>query len=454
MRKKLINSLITLIMTAALFLSGAVPPCVTANAEPSTLQPERSLKIEPNRKDYPRITATSAIMIDGGSGTVLYEKNADERRDPASITKILNAMVVLDNMELSDTYEIPSGLETVGHVVALKEGEVLSIEQLLYAMLLYSGNDAAEALAYATAGDMKTFCSMMNEKAAQCGATHTNFTNANGLNNPGQENHRTTARDLSLISKEAMKNKTFRKIVSTKTYTIPESAKAKERKIRSTNALLYEKPFKMDDKTFDFYYEGANGIKTGMTSVAGECFIGSAKRGNTELIAVVLNADSVEDKFKDASKLLDYGFENFKTCTLVKSGQVLYELKVKRGSLAAVDLGLAEDMDVTIKKGEQAEQNLNYEVVLTGAKEDFVTAPVAKGSVMGQVVAYDSEGNRLAASELIALEKVEEGGVLSRIGIADEYLPMVLVIFSMLIIGALIVIISIRLRCYGRRDRK
>lgn len=477
MRKRLKNNLTIAILMAALFLTGIVPSSVTesvyaadridttmGHGEKIELSP--SVVIEDGFGEEPKLNATSAILIDAGSGDILYEKDVYDKRDPASITKVLNAMVVLDNLKLSEIYVIPDRLETVGHTVGLKKGEELTIEQLLYAMLLYSGNDAAEALAYATGGDMETFCSMMNEKAKACGAKNTNFTNANGLNNYGQENHRTTAYDLAMISREAMKNKTFRKIVSTKRYIIPATNKSKERKIRSTNALLYEKPFKMDGKVFDCYYKGTTGIKTGMTSVAGECFVGSAKRGNTELIAVILNAATAEDKFEDAIALFDYGFANYRTYTAAKSSDVLYELKVKKGSLAKVDLGIVDDMDITVNRDYEGAKNITTEIVFSEEYADsedaktnkkkikWVKAPVKKGTVFGHLVAYNENGEAVAVQELIALETVHKGGILSNIGIADEELPLFFVILSMIVILLLILRITRNLRKEKRRKRR
>ncbi len=477
MRKKLINRLIITILTAALFLMGIVPSCVnesvyaaekikTVIGDGGKTELSPTVVIEEGSEEKPGLNATSAILIDAGSGVILYEKDAYDKRDPASITKILNAMVVLDNLKLSDTYVIPDGLETVGHVVNLKKGEELTIEQLLYAMLTYSGNDAAEALAYAAGGDMKTFCSMMNKKARSCGAENTNFTNANGLNNYGQEYHRTTAYDLAIISREAMKSKTFRKIVSTKRYTIPATNKSKERKLRNTNALLYEKPFKMDGKKFDCYYKGTTGIKTGMTSVAGECFVGSAKRGNTELIAVVLNAATAQDKFDDAIDLLDYGFANYKTYTAAKSSDVIYELKVKKGSLAGVDLGIAEDLDITVSRDYEGKKNITTGIVFSQKYTDsenaktnaekikWIKAPVKKGTVFGHLVAYNDKDEAIAVQELIAMEEVEKGGILSNIGIADEELPMFFIVLSMAIILILILRITRNLRKDKRRRRR
>ena len=200
-----------MLIAAALFLTGVAPSFADEAVEATEI----------NWEDAPDIMATSAVMIDAGSGTVLYEKNADERRDPASVTKIMTALVVLETMDLDDKVTIEEDADETGNSIDLKAGETLTVEQLLYAMLLHSANDAAEILAEASGGTVENFCDLMNERAKRCGAENTNFTNPNGLNTYGQENHRTTARDLAFISMEAMKNSTFREMVSTRKYTIP-----------------------------------------------------------------------------------------------------------------------------------------------------------------------------------------------------------------------------------------
>lgn len=199
------------------------------------------------------------------------------------MTKILTALVVLETADLDQEITVTEDADDTGVNIDLKEGEVLTVEQLLYAMMLYSANDAADALAIGVGGSVEGFCKMMNERAARCGATDTEFANASGLNTYGDAAHLTTAYDIAVITREAMKNETFRKIVATEKYEIPATNMSKARKIKSINYCLVE-----DEKTVTvngmerpYKYEGTTGVKTGYTEIAGQCFCGTAKRGDT-----------------------------------------------------------------------------------------------------------------------------------------------------------------------------
>ena len=401
-----------------------------------------------------KISGTSAILMDAGSGQILYEKNAEENRDPASITKMLNALVIIDTMELDKVVTIPEySYETVGHVYGIKAGEKYTVRDLLYAMMLPSNNDVAEALALIAGGDISGFCTMMNDKAKACGGKDTNFTNPNGLNNAGQEHHRTTAYDLAMIASEGMKNSTFRKIVKTKKYEVTEKTSGKTRVVRNTNACLYDRKVKIDDgnKKVKLYYKGCNGIKTGITSVAGYCFAGSARRGNTELIAVSLNASAPEERFRDTARLWDYGFANYKTYTAAKASEYIYELDVKKGNLAQVDLGIKEDLDVTVLKKSKPEETLTTEVKIY---EDEVIAPVEKGEILGELVCKDEDGNIMRAEELFALEDVSEGWILSAIGISNEEIPVFLLLSALVITAFLIFALTRKMRIRRRKQRR
>ncbi|MBR1992846.1 MAG: D-alanyl-D-alanine carboxypeptidase, partial [Firmicutes bacterium] len=224
-----------MILAAALFLTG-VAPSFAEDSKSSDIKPSAKISWD----DAPTVEGTSAIVIDAGSGAVLYEKNSKEKRDPASITKIMTCLVVLETMELDEevTAAVAYDPSTGGTGIKIEKGEVFTVEQLLYALMLPSANDAAEVLAIAAGGSIDNFCEMMNERAKRCGAKDTNFTNPNGLNVPAQPNHKTTAYDLTLISMEAMKNETFRKIVSTVDYKIPATNKSGAREITNTNRCL------------------------------------------------------------------------------------------------------------------------------------------------------------------------------------------------------------------------
>ena len=177
----------------------------------------------------PELEAESAIVMDADSGNILYEKDSRSKREPASTTKIVTCMLALEYLDLDQVITVKHNAQQMGSIINVKQGEKIRTEDLLYALMLPSANDAAVALAEEIGGDVETFCSMMDEKAKECGAENTHFRNPNGLNWQGQEDHLTTAYDLAVITREAMKNSTFRKLVRTTTYTMPATNKSKER---------------------------------------------------------------------------------------------------------------------------------------------------------------------------------------------------------------------------------
>ncbi len=241
------------------------------------------------------ISAGQAILIDGDTGKVLYEKAADEKAYPASTTKIMTALITLETLEKYDSpidqfIEVPEAAEGVeGSSLYLKAGEKISVEDLLYGLMLVSGNDAAVALADIIGGSEEGFVEMMNDKAAKLHCVNTHFVNPNGL---FDENHYTTARDMAIIAREAMKNDTFRKIVSTRDW--------KAEREESTYLTFHNK-----NKTIS-QFEGGNGIKIGYTKSSGRTLVASAERNGHTMIAVVMSAP---DWFNDAYRLMDYGFE-------------------------------------------------------------------------------------------------------------------------------------------------
>ena len=240
------------------------------------------------------ISAGQAVLIDGDTGKVLYEKAADEKAYPASTTKIMTALVTLETLMKYDSpidqlIEVPRCAEGVeGSSLYLKAGERISIEDLLYGLMLVSGNDAAVALAEVIGGSQEEFVEMMNIRAAELGCTGTNFVNPNGL---FDDNHYTTARDMALIACEAMKNETFRKIVGSQQWNVAS---------RESTYVT----FRNKNKTV-FQYEGGNGIKIGYTENSGRTLVASARRGEKSMICVVMSAP---DWFNDAYKLMDQGF--------------------------------------------------------------------------------------------------------------------------------------------------
>lgn len=240
------------------------------------------------------ISAGQAILINGENGKVLYEKCADERAYPASTTKIMTALITLETLEKNDSpidqiVEIPAKAAGVeGSSLYLKAGEKISIEDLLYGLMLVSGNDAAVALSEIIGGSEENFVNMMNTRAKELGCKNTHFANPNGL---FDEEHYTTARDMAVISREAMKNPTFREIV----------AATSHKSLREESDYV---TFHNKNKTI-FEYEGGNGIKIGYTQNSGRTLVASSKRGNDSMICVVMSAP---DWFNDAYRLMDYGY--------------------------------------------------------------------------------------------------------------------------------------------------
>ncbi|MBE6588865.1 MAG: D-alanyl-D-alanine carboxypeptidase [Ruminococcaceae bacterium] len=278
------------------------------------------------------VSAQSAILIEAESGKVIYEKEANRALPMASTTKIMTALVALEEMS-PDTLVTVDGaaVGTEGSSVYLIEGEQLTLAQLLYALLLESANDAAVAIAIAVAGSVEEFAALMNERAKALGLTDTHFTNPHGLDH---EEHYTTAHELAIIAREALSNELFCTIVSTRKTTIPHAGEEGVRLLVNHNKLLR-------------LYEGCIGVKTGYTQRSGRCLVSAAERDGVRLIAVTINASSDWD---DHTRMLDHGFSLFRSVTLCKSDELLYPLPVVGGTDAYVMLGNRETVTATLPK--------------------------------------------------------------------------------------------------------
>lgn len=263
--------------------------------------------------DSPVIIAECAILAEVTSGRVLFSQNADVKRYPASTTKIMTAIVILENCDISDIVTVPKEAQGVeGSSIYLEAGEKLTVLQLLYGLMLRSGNDAATALAIHCAGSVHNFAQMMNQKAQTIGCENTNFVNPSGLPSP---QHYTTAYDLMLIARYAMHIDIFKKIVSSQKILIPWNGHEYDRILINENKMLYN-------------YDGANGIKTGYTKAAGRCLVSSAERDGMTLIAIVLNSSPM---YAECSKLLDYGFDNHKLTKIVTENEFCGNIPVNGG---------------------------------------------------------------------------------------------------------------------------
>jgi len=317
------------------------------------------LTIFPNADAPFGVSAKSAVLIDAQSGRVLYEKNAHECMGMASTTKIMTALTVLWLCSADSVVTVPKeavGIE--GSSVYLCEGEELTVEQLLYALLLSSANDAAVALAIHSAGSVDHFSEKMNQYAEALGIENTHFTNPHGLYD---DDHYTTALSLALIAREAMKNELLRKIFSTYKATIPFCGEPDRRLLENHNKLLRT-------------YDGAIGVKTGFTKKTGRTLVSAAKRDGLTLIAVTLNAP---DDWQDHTSMLDYGFENYERRVLYEAYEFEYYMPAVGSDTEYVRLTNSLPLALTLKKGECAVS----ERVLSSYR--FVYAPCSIGTELG-----------------------------------------------------------------------
>ena len=294
------------------------------------------------------LSAQKAILMDAQTGRVLYEKNADQRSLIASTTKIMTALIICEQCNVLDRMRIPKeavGIE--GSSMYLQEGEVLTLQELLYGLMLHSGNDAAVALAIYCGGTVEGFAELMNDKAHQLGMTGTHFENPNGLDSPG---HYSTARDLAILTSYAMKNPIFAKTVSTRTVTIGQ------RYLRNHNKLLWQ-------------VDGADGVKTGYTRAAGRILVSSAVRSGRRLVAVTIDDP---DDWQDHGALLEEGFSRFEVRKLVSAGDLIETVEIEGGQEGYVHILAAEDFSYAVAEDEIMTVELHG--------PGFVYAPVVEGA--------------------------------------------------------------------------
>ncbi len=292
---------------ASVLLSTVSPQSRVAAAEATANSATEAASTEDSSVTWPagpKVYADAAIVMEASTGLVLYEKNAQKAYYPASITKIMTALLAIENSSMGDTVtfsrEAIFDVDLDSSRIGIDVGEQLTMQQCLYAILLESANEVTYAVAEHVAGSIPAFAKMMNDRAKSLGCVNTNFVNPHGLHN---EEHYTSPYDMALITKEAMKNATFRKIFNTRTYQIPPTnIQSETRYLRNHHRFVLRQ---------DYLYNDCIGGKTGYTSVAKYTLVSVAKRGDLELICVVMRDDSNAHQYVDTQKLFDYGFDNF-----------------------------------------------------------------------------------------------------------------------------------------------
>lgn len=401
-------------------------------------------------KDEPH----SAMLIELGSDTVLYGLDIHEQNYPASLTKIMTCYLALEYGNLDDVLTVSaSALENLhisGSTADLLEGEQMTLENMLYCTMVASANEACHVIAEHISGSVEAFVELMNKTAREMGCIGTHFANPHGLHD---EDHYTTAYDLSLITKKALENEDFRRITSTATYTVPATNLSEERKLTSTNMLL------VDSASNNYRYSKAAGIKTGFTTPAQCCLISTADDGNMQLLSIMMGAPIKEDEngnwvrrsFPETINLFEFGFENYSISTVMSTLYPIAEVQVQQTDSTRT-VALAPTQEVrTLIDADYLPEDIILDIQLDATT---VEAPVEAGQVLGSVtVSYD--GMILGHSDLAAITAVARSEVSrkveSRVGSGNWWKWLLGILFTGVL---LIVLYVIWMQLYRREMRK
>ncbi len=331
--------------------------------------------------------AKSSIVMDVNTGRILYSNNPNQKLPMASTTKIMTVFLAIENADLNDIVKVSKKASfQTGSSVYLKEGDKMRLEDLLYCVMLRSGNDAAVATAEHISGSVEDFAKLMNEKAKQMGAKNSSFTNPHGL---PDDNHYTTAYDLALITRQALKNDTFAKIVRSKNHTITKVI-SEDRFLQNKNKMLWQ-------------YPGSDGVKTGYTGKAGKCLVSSASKDGWQILTVVLNTGDIWDS---STKLLDYGFNNYDKIKVVDKNSIAYELDVLKGKEKTVKAVPTEELYAPLFKNKEG-----YEVVeYLYEPPEVVKAPIKKNEKAGVLKIY-ADNFLLGSVDLMYNKDIESSDV-------------------------------------------
>lgn len=371
------------------------------------------------------IYSDAAILMDSKTGKILYEKNSNEKKYPASTTKILTAIIAIENCNLSDTISasynaimsIPSGYS----IAEIKENEVLTVEQLLNVFLIHSANEAGYILAEHISGSISNFADLMNQKALAIGCTDTHFTNPSGIQD---ENHYSTAHDMALIAQYCMKNETFRQIVCKTSYTLePTDKTPEERYFVTTNDLI--------KTSSEYYYPYCIGIKTGYTSKAKNCLISASQKDGLELITVVLGAEFTENgksaRNTDTINLFNYGFENYKYQEILSKNSVIKNVTVKNATKETKELPIITENSITSLVPNNIDLNSLEPII---SINENIEAPISEGTVIGSIK-YNIDGIEYSTN-LCAEHSVEKFDLILLIGQISAVIIILIIIYKIL----------------------
>lgn len=319
----------------------------------------------------PEIYSRAVVVLDRGSKAIIYGKNENDVRAMASTTKIMTALILIENADLSKTIEVSKNAAgTDGSRLGLKTGDKITLNDLLYGLMLCSGNDAAVQIAETIGGSVQGFAEMMNKKARDLGLKNTSFTSPHGLDD---DEHHTTAYELAILTDYALNNPTFAKVVNTKYYTVTINGYPKD--LSNTNELLG-------------YLQGVNGVKTGFTNNAGRCLVTSTLRNNFNIITVVLGADTKKIRTRDSIKLIEYTYENFEPTDISQMINAEYEkwkpsykVNINKGIKSEVQTKLGEQKYKMYPIKKEDKQNIKLQV----NEINYVEAPLLENSKLGSI---------------------------------------------------------------------
>ena len=401
----------------------------------------------------PDIQAKAALLVDWDTETVLYAKNEHTELYPASLTKIMTALLTLEavdqgklalDQELTATASALDGLAADGSTAGIKVGETMTVENYLKCMLIVSANEACDVLAEGVSGSVRAFVDAMNARAAELGCKNTHFVNPNGLHD---SQHYTSAWDLYLITREALKYPEFMAVCDMGVAEIPATNLSESRRLRTTNYLL------SNWRAAGYLYPDAHGIKTGSTSEAGHCLVSSATRGSRSLISVVLGAERVVGEngvanvksFSETSRLFEWGFANFSTQTVLTELDMLADVPVALSKIDSV--AVHPDREVTlVLPNDVGPEDLERKLTL----EENVQAPVSAGQELGSVE-LSRNGTVYVSVPLVALNDVEASKLLTFWFNVREFFDRTSVRVALIVIGLLILAGVVWKLTMGRR---
>lgn len=408
---------------------------------------------EPTLPEDPDIQAKAALLVDANTGAIVYAKNEHQELYPASLTKIMTALLVveaIDKGQLSLDQEVTASstiesLDTDGSTANIKPGEIMTVEQLLYCMLVVSANEACVILAETVSGSVDAFVDQMNEKAQALGCENTHFVNPTGLHD---SQHYTSAWDLYLITKEALTHKDFVRISDTGDITLPATNLHEARALHSTNYLISVW------RSRGYINKNAHGIKTGSTSEAGHCLVSSAAKGSLSFISVVLGCDrlTLEDgeirtmSFYETNRLFQWGFDNFSYKTILTADEYPKEVAVSLSKIDHVTVHPARDVEILMPNGLEPE-DLERTITLNS---DPVEAPITTGDKLG-TIQLSYQGTVYATEDLLALNDVEASRLLTFWRDVKLFFAKPAVKIAGVVLAVLLVVVLLWKLIFGRR---